>query len=149
VQKKVLRQLLRLAGEVNKPVILHSRESQQDLLALLDEEKQGNWSGVVHCFSGTVDEARAFLNRGFYLGFTGVVTYRKADEARDAARITPLDRILVETDAPYLAPGPHRGKRNEPSYIPRIVEELARIHSLPVNEMASLTLANARRLFGA
>jgi len=148
VQKKVLRRQLNLAVKVRKPVILHSRESQRELLSILDEEGRGKWSGVVHCFSGTVEEAGAFLDRGLYLGFTGVVTYKKAEETREVVRITPPDRILVETDAPYLAPIPHRGRRNEPAYIPLILEEIARLHGLPVNDMARIVHENTVKLFG-
>jgi TatD DNase family protein len=148
VQKNVLRVQLRMACRAKKPVILHSRESQRDLLDILDQEKAGEWSGVVHCFSGTVEEARAFLDRGFYLGFTGIITYRKADDVRGALCITPPDRILVETDSPYLAPLPHRGKRNEPAYIPLILEQIAALLSLSIEQAAALTDENTRRLFG-
>jgi TatD DNase family protein len=147
VQENVLRLQLRLARRVGKPLILHSRESQQRLLQILEEEGMNGHGGVIHCWSGTVKEAHLFVERGFHLGFTGVVTFKKAEELRDVVRSVPLDRILTETDGPYLAPLPFRGKRNEPAYIRYIAEELARARGIGLEEMAAAVMKNSMRCF--
>jgi len=147
IQMAVLRKQIQMAHRVGKPLILHSRESQKELLAILREEEGEKCGGVIHCFSGTVKEAEDLLKLGFYIGFTGIVTYKSAVELKKVAQTVPLDRMLVETDAPYLTPNPHRGKRNEPSYIPLIVDELARIRKTPADELGRALLDNTRRLF--
>lgn len=146
-QKSVLREQLKLAKKIKKPLILHSRESQRELISILEQEEAYKLGGVVHCFSGNIDEALKFVEMGFYIGFTGVVTYKNADMMRDVAKVIPLERILVETDAPYLAPNRERGKRNEPKNIPVITEKLAEIRKISVNEMSEILLDNAKNLF--
>lgn len=153
VQHQALKAQLALAAQYNLPVILHNREATEDILSVLAawvsalpaELRQR--PGVLHSFSGNAEQAERAAALGFYLGFTGPLTYKKADEMRQAAAITPLDRILVETDAPFLTPAPHRGKRNEPAYIPLIVEVLARVKDISAEEMAQASTENALRLF--
>jgi len=147
IQMAVLRKQIQMAHRVGKPLILHSRESQNELMAILREEEGEKCGGVIHCFSGTVKEAEELLKQGFYIGFTGIVTYKSAVELKKVAQMVPLDRMLVETDAPYLTPDPCRGKRNEPSYIPLIVDELARIRKASADELGRALLENTRRLF--
>jgi TatD DNase family protein len=146
VQREVFRAQLRLAADTGKPVVIHTREAWQDTLTILDETQPG--ALIMHCFTGGPDEARACLARGFYLSFGGVVTFPKAENVREAARITPDDRLLVETDAPYLAPVPHRGKRNEPAFIVHTVRRLAEARGVGDEEMAAITTRNFEGLFG-
>lgn len=147
IQMALLRKQIQMAHRVGKPLILHSRESQKEILAILREEEGEKCGGVIHCFSGTVKEAEDLLKLGFYIGFTGIVTYKSAVELKKVAQTVPLERMLVETDAPYLTPNPHRGERNEPSYIPLIVDELARIRKTPADELGRALVDNTRRLF--
>ena len=135
---------LRIARELAKPIVIHTREAWDDTWRLLEEHWQG--VGIMHCFSGGPEEARRALDMGFYLAFGGVVTYPKADGVREAAKLTPLDRLLIETDAPYLAPVPHRGKRNEPAYIVETARRLAELRGDSVDELASATARNFQRL---
>jgi TatD DNase family protein len=146
VQVEVFRAQLRLAAERGKPVVIHTREAWEDTLRILDENPPA--ALIMHCFTGGPDEARQCLDRGFYLSFGGVLTFPKADNVRDAARITPDDRLLVETDAPYLAPVPHRGKRNEPAFVVDTVRRLAAVRGAAAEEIGDLTTANFDRLFG-
>ena len=152
-QRAALRAQLRLAAECQLPVIIHNREAAADLLPILTDHANSLSStmreraGVLHSFSATWDAARCALDHGYYLGFTGPLTFRKADELRNIARQAPLERLLVETDAPFLAPVPRRGRRNEPSWLPYIVDCLAGLHGLPAEKMAQITAENARRLF--
>jgi len=144
---------LNLASELELPVIIHNREASEDVMHILEDWAQNlpdsinNRPGVLHSFSAPQKIAERVLARGFYLGFTGPITFKKADDLRQIAAIIPNDRILVETDAPFLTPQPYRGKRNEPSYIPYIVEKLAEIKSIGIDEMAVITTENAKRLF--
>jgi TatD DNase family protein len=135
---------LRIARELARPIVIHTREAWEDTWRLLEAHWQG--VGIVHCFSGGPPEARRALDMGFCLAFGGVVTYPKADGVREAAKLTPLDRLLIETDAPYLAPVPHRGKRNEPAYIVETARRLAELRGDSVDELASATARNFQRL---
>jgi TatD DNase family protein len=146
VQLRRFAEQLDLAEELDMPVIIHDREAHAETLRILRLRK-GRLRGVLHCFSGDQTMARECLEVGFYLSVAGPVTYRKADQLREVARNVPLDRLLIETDAPYLAPQPHRGKRNEPAYVVETAGCLAEIRGLPVGELIRLTAANARRLF--
>lgn len=152
-QQQALRLQLQLAAECALPVIIHNREASADLLPLLEEHvsvlppAHRARAGVLHSFSASTDIAKQALKLGFYLGFTGPLTFRKAEGLRLVASAVPLDRLLVETDAPFLSPAPFRGKRNEPSRLPHIVDRLAALHSIPATEMARITSDNARRLF--
>ena len=147
VQREVFSGQLHLAVKTGKPVVIHTREAWPDTLRLIDETPPPR-GGIMHCFTGGPDEARQALDRGFYLSFGGVITFPKADEVRVAARLTPDDRLLVETDAPYLAPVPHRGKRNEPAFIVETVRRLAEIRGAQPEFIAGLTEANFERLTG-
>lgn len=139
---------LRLAKDHGKPVVIHTRDAWDDTLAVLHSE----WADVdlpcvLHCFTGDATLARQCLDRGYYLGFGGVATYPKAADVREAARITPADRLLVETDCPYLAPVPHRGKRNEPSFVVHTARRIAELRGVPLEVLASETTANFERIF--
>ena len=144
---------LALAAELELPVIIHNREASDDVLAVLETwaatipDALKDRPGVLHSFSAPLDIAERALAIGFYLGYTGPITYKKADDVRSAAHITPLDRLLVETDGPFLTPIPYRGKRNEPAYIPHIVDALAGLRQMSTSEIARITTENAVRLF--
>lgn len=148
VQQEVFRAQIRLARERDLPIIIHTREATDDTFRILEEEGGRAIRGVFHCFTGDVAMARRALGLDFYLSFAGIVTFPKAGDLREAVRATPVDRLLSETDAPYLAPVPHRGTRNEPAYVARIVETLAGLHGQSVPEMAGSIAANFTRLFG-
>jgi TatD DNase family protein len=147
VQQQVFRAQISLAKQLALPVIIHTREATDDTLRLLAEDGGGALRGVFHCFTGDEAMADAALRLGFYLSFAGIVTFPKAEPLREAARATPADRILVETDAPYLAPVPHRGKRNEPAYVARIVERLAEVRGTSLADLAAVTAGNFATLF--
>lgn len=148
-QHQALAAQLRLAAEVGLPVILHNREADTDLLQLLAASPLVGRSriGVLHSFASSWKVAKTALDMGFYIGFTGPLTYKNGDVLRTVAAQIPLDRLLLETDAPFLPPHPHRGKRNEPAYIPLIAERVAGIHNLPLPAIAQQTSSNARYLF--
>jgi TatD DNase family protein len=148
VQHQVFREQVRLAREVKLPIIIHTREATDDTIAILREEGGGEVRGVFHCFTGDRREAQAVLALGFHLSFSGIVTFPKAAELRDVARETPVDRLLVETDAPFLAPVPHRGKRNEPSFVPLVVDAIASVRAEPAAEVASAASRTFEALFG-
>lgn len=145
---------LELAQRLELPVIIHNRDASEDTMRILETWAHGlpdtmkARPGVMHSFSGSQAIAERALAAGFYLGFTGPITFKKADETRSIAAHVPLERLLVETDGPFLTPIPYRGKRNEPAYIPYIVERLAALHLKPADEMARITTENAERLFG-
>jgi len=147
VQQQVFRAQIRLARELDVPVVIHTREADTDTVAILREEGGGSLRGVLHCFTGDKALARAGLDLGFYISLAGIITFPKAGELRDTARTVPPDRLLVETDSPYLAPTPHRGKRNEPAYVARVVATLAELHGIEAGEMARITAANFHTLF--
>jgi TatD DNase family protein len=138
---------LALAKEAGLPVIIHCREAYGDALDVLEAGAAREIGGVMHCWSGTVEEAERALDLGLYLGFGGTLTFKNAEVTREAARMAPADRLLIETDAPYLAPVPYRGKRNEPAYVRLVAEELAAIRGVTREEAAAVTTENARRLF--
>jgi TatD DNase family protein len=145
IQHQVFRVQIRLANRLGLPVIIHTREAADDTFRILEEE--GASRGVFHCFTGDEAMARRALGIGFHLSYAGILTFPKAGELREAAKVTPLDRLLSETDAPYLAPVPHRGKRNEPAYVTRVVETLAELHGLETREMAAAVERNFAALF--
>ena len=126
---------------------MHTREAQDDTIAILKEEQAGDVGGVFHCFSGDAWLARDALDLGFYLSFSGVITFQNATMLRDIVKTVPLDRILVETDSPYLTPVPHRGKRNEPAYVAFVAQKVAGLKGVTVEEMGEQTTRNAKRLF--
>lgn len=145
-QRRVFESLLQLARDLGKPVVVHQRESGPDVLEVLANFPEV--TAVLHCFTGGPEEAGKALAAGHFLSFTGVLTYPKAPEVRESAKITPLDRIMIETDAPYLAPVPHRGKRCEPAMVVDTAGCLAELHGVSAEEMAEITTANAGRFFG-
>lgn len=147
VQREVFIEQLKLAGRPGKPVVIHTREAWDDTLLVLRQYWTG--SGIMHCFTGTPDQAREALDLGFHLSFGGVLTFPKADTVRDAARLAPEDRLLVETDAPYLAPVPRRGKRNEPAFIVETVRRLAEVRGVAPEHVAEITSRNFERLMFA
>jgi TatD DNase family protein len=147
VQHAVFRAQLRLARELGQPVVIHTREADDDTVAILREEGDGNIRGVLHCFTGTPALADAGLDLGLYISLAGIITFPKAEELRQTARRVPLDRVLVETDSPFLAPVPYRGKRNEPAYVARVVSTLAEMHGRDAADLANQTAANFHTLF--
>lgn len=147
VQQEVFRRQLRLAQEMNLPVIIHTREAEDDTLAILREETGGSVRGVMHCFAGTPRLAEEALALGMHISFAGIVTFPKGANVREVAAIVPADRLLCETDSPYLAPIPHRGKRNEPAWVAQVVEALATLRRVPLQELQQQTSANFRTLF--
>jgi TatD DNase family protein len=147
IQQTVFRAQIRLARELQLPVVIHTREADEDTIQVLRDEGKGDLRGVLHCFSGTADLARAGLDLGFYLSFAGIVTFKPAAALRETAKLVPLDRMLIETDSPFLAPVPHRGKRNEPAFVPHVLAALAQLHAVDMIEMDQQTTANFHRLF--
>jgi TatD DNase family protein len=145
-QREVFARQLAMARDAAKPVIVHTREAWDDTMRLLKEA--GAARGILHCFSGGPEEAEQALGLGFHISFAGVVTFPKALRLQAAARMVPLDRLLVETDAPYLAPVPKRGKRNEPAFVVETARKLAELRGVTLAEIASATTENFRRLFG-
>ncbi len=146
LQQEVLRRQLTLARELMLPVIFHDRDAHGDSLAIVKEFPEV--TGVFHCFSGSPEMARELLDMGWYLGFDGPVTYKNARRAPEVAAVTPLARILIETDSPYMAPAPHRGERNDSAYVRLVAEKLAEWKGVDAETMARLTLENGKQLFG-
>lgn len=146
-QKKWFIRQLDVARRVKLPVIIHSREAAQDTLDLMKAEKAGEIGGVIHCFSYGVEMAREYLQMGYYIGIGGVLTFSNAKKLREVVAYIPTDRILLETDCPYLAPVPFRGKRNSSSYIPYVVEEIAKIKGISRDEVEEITMQNAKDMY--
>jgi TatD DNase family protein len=147
LQQEAFRRFIALARCLALPLVIHLRDAHDDALAIMRAEKAAEVGGVIHCFSGDRAAARAFLNLGFDLSFSGIVTFKRAEELHAVARLVPADRVLVETDAPYLAPVPHRGKRNEPAYVVHTAAALAQVRQESLDDIAARTSANARRCF--
>jgi TatD DNase family protein len=147
-QETSLRCHLALAAALDKPIVIHCRDAEERLAAIVGETGMPARGGVIHCFTGNVSSARAFLELGFYISFSGILTFRNAAQVREAALLVPADRLMVETDAPYLAPEPYRGKRNEPAYVVRTLEVLAQLRGVHPEVLAKATSENTRRLFG-
>ncbi len=147
-QSEVFEAQLQIASDNNLPIIIHNREADEDLLAIVGAWKDHLNGGVFHCFGSSPEVARRVLDLGFHLGFTGIVSFKNARQTHDVAALCPLDKMLIETDAPYLAPVPMRGKTNEPSFVPFVAAKIAEIKGLSVEEIGAMTTANARRLFG-
>ncbi|MCD1126237.1 metal-dependent hydrolase [Jinshanibacter sp. LJY008] len=147
LQQNCFRQHIQVGRELNKPVIVHTRDARTDTLAILKEEKVDECGGVLHCFTEDCDTAKKLLDIGFYISFSGIVTFRNADALREAARYVPLDRMLVETDSPYLAPVPHRGKENQPAYVRDVAEYLAVLKRVELETFAEITTKNFSQLF--
>ena len=151
-QRERFRTHIRAARQAGKPLVIHTRSASDDTIAILKEEGEdggaGSAGGVFHCFTETAEVARAALDLGFSISFSGILTFKSAQYLRDVAAFVPLDRLLIETDSPYLAPVPYRGKINNPSYVPYVAQQLAEVRRLPVDEIGSITSANFERLFG-
>jgi TatD DNase family protein len=148
IQRTVFIEQMRIARDAAKPIVIHTREAWEDTLSLLVEHWPATLGGIMHCFSGGPNEATRALDLGFYLSFGGIVTFPKSLDIQEAARHAPADRILIETDAPYLAPVPKRGKRNEPAFVVETARKLADLRSVSLESIAALTTSNFRRLFG-
>jgi TatD DNase family protein len=147
-QRERFRVHIRAARQVRRPLVVHTRSASEDTLSILREEGARAAGGVFHCFTETDAVARAALDLGFYISFSGIVTFRNAESLRDVARFVPLDRLLIETDSPYLAPVPHRGRTNQPSYVRDVAEFLARLRGLSLETIGEVTSMNFERLFG-
>ncbi|MCZ6469204.1 MAG: TatD family hydrolase [Candidatus Dadabacteria bacterium] len=138
---------IRLGKKHNLPIIIHVRNADQDMIEILTKESAADTPGVIHCFTGDYDTAKKYLDLGFYISFSGIVTYKRSEELREAAKKIPKDKILIETDSPYLAPVPHRGKPNEPSYVKHVAETISNVRGISFDEIAEITKANAEKLF--
>ena len=147
VQKKACIEQMELAHALSLPVSFHIRDAHMDMITLLKEHKSILSGGIMHCFSGSWEIAREYLKLGFYISFAGPVTFKKAPKLQEAARNVPLERLLIETDSPYMAPEPVRGRRNEPGNVRYIAEKIAELRGMPFEELAERTTQNARNLF--
>lgn len=144
IQKDVFRKQMKLAEELNLPVVIHDRDAHGDTLEIIKEFP--SVIGVVHCFSGSVEFARECIKRGYYIGFTGVVTFKNAKKVLEVVKEVPMDRILVETDCPYMTPVPHRGERNKSDYIEFVIDKIAEIRNVSKQEISAGTISNTKRL---
>jgi len=148
-QRDRFRTHIRAARATGKPLIIHTREAAEDTLRIMREEGAGEAGGVMHCFTETWEVAQGAMELGFYISFSGIVTFKNARALKEVARQVPLDRLLIETDSPYLAPVPHRGKSNEPAYVRHVAEEIAALRGVPVESIAQASRDNFFRLFRA
>ncbi|TVX95777.1 TatD family hydrolase [Cohnella terricola] len=148
IQHTVFREQIRLARRLNKPIVIHNRDAHEDVLRLLKEEKAEETGGIMHCFSGSWETAKKCLDMNFYISFGGPVTFKNARVPKEVMERVPLDRLLLETDAPYLTPHPHRGKRNESAYVRLVAETAAEIKGFSLEEIGKITSENARRCLG-
>jgi TatD DNase family protein len=146
-QRERFRTHIQAAILANKPLVIHTREAAADTLRIMEEEGARNTGGVMHCFTESWEVAQAALGMGFYISFSGIVTFKNAAALKDVARKVPLDRMLIETDSPYLAPAPYRGKINQPAYVKYVAEEISRLRGITVEEVGEATSANFFRLF--
>jgi len=147
IQQERFREQIRIAKKLKLPVVIHSRSATQETIACLQEERAREAGGVIHCFSGNAKTAKRYLDMGFVISIPGVITFTKAQELREVVKGLPSEGIIIETDAPFLAPVPHRGKRNEPAYVRFTAETIAQIRRQDIAEVAVFTTANARRVF--
>ena len=148
-QRERFRTHIRAANACGKPLIIHTRDAREDTIRILQEERAEEARGVMHCFTETWEMAQQAMELGFYISFSGIVTFRNAEELRDVASKVPLDRMLIETDSPYLAPAPYRGMPNEPRYVSRVAETIAELRGMDVDELAGITRDNFYSLFTA
>jgi TatD DNase family protein len=146
-QRERFRTHIRAARQARKPLIIHTRQAAEDTLRIMQEEGASEAGGVLHCFTETLDVANAAIAMGFHISFSGIVTFKNAGALKEVARQVPLDRLLVETDSPYLAPVPFRGKANQPAWVRQVAEEVARLRGVGLDEIAQATTANFFRLF--
>lgn len=148
IQKEVFRKQIRLAKKLKMPIIIHNREATEDVVHILREENAAEVGGIMHCFSGSVETAKECMKMNFLISLGGPVTFKNAKKPKEVAVEIPLDRLLIETDCPYLAPHPMRGKRNEPAYVKLVAEQIAELKGISFAEVAEKTTANAKKLFG-
>jgi len=148
VQQRVFREQIRLARKVGLPIVIHNRDAHHDVLQILTEEKAAEVGGIMHCFSGSWETAKQCIDMNFHISFGGPVTFKNAKQPKEVLAQVPLDRLLLETDSPYLTPHPYRGKRNETAYVRLVAETAAEIRGMSLEEIAEVTTANAIRLFG-
>ena len=146
-QRARFRTHIRAAREAGRPLVIHTRAAADDTIAIMRDERAGDAGGVMHCFTETWDVAQRALDLGFHISFSGIVTFKNATALKDVARRVPLERMLIETDSPYLAPVPYRGKTNQPAYVPHVAAEIARLREMPVEAIAAATSQNFFRLF--
>ena len=147
-QSKMFLRQLEIANDMDMPVIIHDREAHEEVLSILKKMGKGERKGIIHCFSGDIDLALALIELGYFISIPGTVTYKKASEVKEVASSIPLERMLIETDAPFLAPVPKRGKRNEPLFVTYTAKEIARLRNIDFQELALQTSENAKILFG-
>jgi len=147
LQKESLKLHIRAAREVHKPLIIHTRDAQQDTLSIIKAEQAEQVGGILHCFTESIEMAKEAIDLGFYISFSGILTFKTADQLREVAQSIPLNRILVETDCPWLAPVPYRGKENQPAYVVEVAKQLAELHNLSYEQMAAQTTSNFYELF--
>lgn len=147
VQKEVFRRQIALAKEVNLPIVIHNRDATEDVVTILKEEGAAEVGGIMHCFTGSLEIAKACMEMNFYISFGGPVTFKNAKKPKEVVKEIPSDRLLIETDCPYLTPVPFRGKRNEPSYVKYIAEQIAELREISFEELAELTTKNAKKVF--
>ncbi|MBM7716710.1 TatD DNase family protein [Bacillus thermophilus] len=148
IQQEVFRKQIRLAKKLRLPLIIHNREATEDIIQILKEEDAKEIGGIMHCFSGSAESAKECLRLNFYISLGGPVTFKNAKKPKRVAEQVPLDKLLIETDCPYLAPHPYRGKRNEPAYVKLVAEQIAELKGISYEEVARATTENAKKLFG-
>ncbi|MDP4161534.1 MAG: TatD family hydrolase [Bacillota bacterium] len=148
VQKEVFRRQIRLAKKVKLPIVIHNRDATADIVQILKEEKAEEVGGIMHCFSGSVEIAKECVKMNFFISLGGPVTFKNAKAPKEVAAEIPLEKLLIETDCPYLTPHPHRGKRNEPAFVKLVAEQIAEIKGLTLENVAEATTKNAEKLFG-
>ncbi|MHA6252919.1 TatD family hydrolase [Oceanobacillus sp. CAU 1775] len=147
IQEEVFRKQIRLAKKLQMPIVIHNREATEDIIRILQDEDAGTIGGIMHCYNDSVEYVQACLDMNFYISLGGPVTFKNATLPKEVAKEVPMDRLLIETDAPFLAPHPNRGKRNEPSYVRLVAEKIAELRGISVEEVAQATTENAFRLF--
>ncbi|HEY4554004.1 MAG TPA: TatD family hydrolase [Bacillaceae bacterium] len=148
IQQEVFRKQIRLAKKLKMPIIIHNRDAAQDIVNILREEEASEVGGIMHCFSGSVEIAKECMEMNFYISLGGPVTFKNAKKPKEVAQEVPMDRLLIETDCPYLAPHPNRGKRNEPAYVRLVAEQIAELKGISLEELAEATTRNAKKVFG-
>lgn len=146
-QKEVFKAQIKLAKKVNLPIVIHNREASEDIKKILIEEHAEEVGGIMHCYSSPIEDLQTYIDMNFYISLAGPVTFKNAPEVREIAKEIPLNRLLIETDSPYLTPHPYRGKRNEPARVKLIAQEIARVKDISFEELAKITTKNAKRIF--
>ncbi|KPB03479.1 TatD family hydrolase [Bacillus sp. CHD6a] len=148
VQKEVFRKQIQLAKKVKLPIVIHNRDATADVVQILKEEDAKEVGGIMHCFTGSLEVAKECMEMNFYISFGGPVTFKNAKKPKEVVKEIPMEKLLIETDCPYLTPHPYRGKRNEPGYVRLVAEQIAELKELTIEEVAEKTTANAKKLFG-